>query len=70
MGQDGDSTDDSVLDSDYQELTVMRTKGNLNVKFKKMQLRWYTTNIASKVRLKTLTAKIEQLDPITTPLTP
>ena len=59
-----------VIDDDYQELVVMRTKGNLNIRFKKMQIRWYTTTLAAKCRMKTVSIKMEQLDPLTCLLTP
>lgn len=70
VGEDWINEDNSVIDDDYQELVILRTKGNLNYRFKKMQFRRYTSTKAAKLRLKTITAKTEQLDFLTTPLTP
>jgi len=48
---------------------LIRTKGNLNKKFKKIQWERTENTVAGKVRLKNLSPKIEVIDPLTTGLT-
>lgn len=57
------------LEDDYYETYILRTKGNLNYKGKKMQRRFRNSVVGSKVRLKDINAKIEVLDHLTTGLT-
>ena len=54
---------DSMLwwDDDYQEITILRTKGNLNIKWKKIQFRYYNSSLAGKVRLKNMSMLVEIL---------
>jgi hypothetical protein len=56
-------------DSDYNEIDIIRTKGNLNIKGKKIQFRYYNQVVASKVRLKNISAKVEVLPEKTNNLT-
>ena len=58
-----------ATDDDYNETYILRTKGSLNEKGKKMQWRFRNSVVGSKVRLKDITAKVEVLDPLTTDLT-
>lgn len=58
----------SVTD-DYIETYILRTKGNLNVKWKKIQFRFYNSSLAWKVRLKNLSMLIEVLPWISNNLT-
>lgn len=60
----------SWRDSDYVEMDILRTKGNLNKLCKKVQFRFTNGTLAGKVRLKNITAKYEVKDPSTTNLTP
>lgn len=57
------------LDDDYNETYILRTKGNLNAKGKKIQRRFRNSVVGSKVRLKDITAKVEVLDPLATAIT-
>lgn len=57
------------LDSDMHEIDILRTKGNLNFRFKKVQIRWSNTTIAWKIKIKQFNCKLEQLNPMTTNLT-
>lgn len=66
-GETNESKD--LINSDYQEVYILRTKWNLNVKGRRMQWRFINNTLAGKVRLKNIMAKIEQLDQLTTPLT-
>ena len=59
----------SIIDSDYFETEILRTKGNLNRRCKKIQFRFINWSLAWKVRLKNITEKHEVLDPLTTNLT-
>jgi hypothetical protein len=52
---------DSWLDDDYREICVLRTKGNLNVKGKKIQLRFTNDTLAGKARLKNVSIRAEVL---------
>ena len=52
-------------DLDYQELVLMRTKWNLNIRWRKIQFRYYNTEVWSKVRLKNLSLKVEVLPELT-----
>lgn len=63
IGEEWEVTDE------YQEITLLRTKWNLNKKGKKIQFRYSNNTLAGKVRLKSLSMKIEVLDPLTTNLT-
>ncbi len=58
------------VDDWYTETYILRTKGNLNKKWRKFQFRFSCTVVAAKVRLKNITVKKESLDPITSNLTP
>lgn len=59
----------SSLEDDMHEVDILRTKGNLNARFKKMQIRFSNTTIAGKVKLKAFNVKLEVLDPMTTSTT-
>jgi len=48
-------------DDDYKEIYILRTKGNLNKKGRKVQFRWVNGSLAGKVRLKDLWIKAEVL---------
>jgi hypothetical protein len=63
------SWDSISWDSDYQEITILRTKWNLNVKWKKIQFRFYNSSLAGKVRLKNVTMLVEVLPWISNSLT-
>lgn len=56
-------------DDDYQEITILRTKGNLNIKGKKIQFRFYNSSLAGKVRLKNISMLVEILPGIANSLT-
>lgn len=56
-------------ESDYQEITILRTKWNLNVKWKKIQFRYYNSSLAWKVRLKNISMLIEVLPGLANNLT-
>lgn len=58
----------SWRDSDYHEIDILRTKGNLNKLCKKVQFRYTNGTLAGKVRLKNITAKHEVKDPLVTNL--
>lgn len=59
----------SGTDDDYQEITILRTKGNLNVKWKKIQFRFYNSSLAGKVRLKNMSMLVEILPGLANSLT-
>ena len=63
------SSASSTRDSDYVEMDILRTKGNLNKLCKKVQFRFTNGTLAGKVRLKNITAKWEVKDPSVTNLT-
>lgn len=65
----GMSSDSISWESDYQEITILRTKWNLNVKWKKIQFRFYNSSLAWKVRLKNLSMLVEILPWISNNLT-
>lgn len=50
-----------ALDDDYKETYILRTKGNLNKKGRKVQLRWVNGSLAGKVRLKDVAIRVEVL---------
>ena len=52
-----------------QEIYILRTKGNLNVKGRKFQFRFYNNTLAGKVRLKYIEMKVEILPPESNNLT-
>jgi hypothetical protein len=49
----------SLSDNDYQEIYILRTKWNLNVKGKKIQFRYTNSSLAWKVRLKNIEMMVE-----------
>lgn len=49
------------LEDDYNEIYILRTKGNLNKKGYKVQFRYSCWTLAAKVRLKSLSMKVEVL---------
>ena len=59
----------SGTDDDYQEIYILRTKWNLNVKGKKIQFRYKISSLAGKVRLKNISMLVEPLPWITNNLT-
>ena len=65
----GISTDSFTWDWDYQEITILRTKGNLNIKWNKIQFRFYNSSLAWKVRIKNLSMLVEVLPWISNNLT-
>ena len=68
--QDGEEDETKTLiDDDYQEMTILRTKWNLNIKGNKIQFKYINDSLAGKCRLKNITVKLEQLDPMATNLT-
>lgn len=56
-------------EDDYKEVYLMRTKGNLNYKGRKIQFRFSCSTLAAKVRLKNLMIKLEVLPPEASELT-
>ena len=54
---------------DMYEVPILRTKGNLNKKCRKIQWRYINSTLAGKVRLKTVDVKVEMLPELTTNLT-
>ena len=56
-------------DDDYQEITILRTKWNLNIKGKKIQFRFYNSSLAWKVRLKNMSMLVEILPGLANNLT-
>ena len=54
---------------DLQEVIILRTKWNLNVKWKKIRFRYTCSTFAAKVQLEDLKMKVEVLDPLTNSLT-
>lgn len=58
-----------ATDDDYKETYILRTKWDLNKKWRTIQWRFRNSVIGSKVRLKAINPKIEYLDPLTTALT-
>jgi hypothetical protein len=61
--------DDLLFDEDMEDIDVLRTKGNLNEIFKKIQWRRVNNSLAGKVILKTLSPKIEIKPELATNLT-
>jgi hypothetical protein len=61
--------EDETEDSDYNEIWIIRTKWNLNVRMKKMQFRFRNQVVGSKVRLKNINAKVDVLPELTNNLT-
>lgn len=57
-----------TFDDDFNETYILRSKWNLNKKGRKIQWRFINWVIGSKVRLKSINAKVEILDPLTTGL--
>jgi hypothetical protein len=57
------------FDDDMRETYILRTKGNLNKKWRKIQWRFVNSVVWSKVKLKSINAKVEICDPLTTSLT-
>lgn len=64
VGMSGNSWSD-----EYQEIYILRTKWNLNKKWKKIQFRYKNNSIAGKVRLKNIQMLIEVLPWISSNLT-
>lgn len=64
-----DGEDYDPMDEWYNEVVILRTKWNLNVKGKKVQWRYTNNTLAGKVRLKHIEAKVEVLPYETTNLT-
>lgn len=60
---EADSFEDEV--EEYKEINVLRTKGNLNVRWKRIQFRYSNMAVWSKVRLKYLSVKCEVLPELT-----
>jgi len=58
-----------AFDDDMRETYILRTKGNLNKKGRKIQWRFTNSVVWSKLKLKSINAKVEILDPLTTSLT-
>jgi hypothetical protein len=58
-----------AFDDDMRETYILRTKGNLNKKWRKIQWRFVNSVVWSKLKLKSINAKVEILDPLTTSLT-
>lgn len=54
---------------ELQEVPIIRTKWNLNLKWRKMQIRFTCNTIAGKARLKDILARYEILPPIANSLT-
>lgn len=67
VGMSADSL--SMLDDDYQEIYILRTKGNLNTKGKKIQFRYINNSLAGKVRLKNIEMLVEVLPWLSSNLT-
>jgi len=63
------STNLNEWDDDYYEIYILRTKGNLNEKWRKIQFRYTNNTVAGKARLKDLNMKVEVLSEIATNLT-
>ncbi len=59
-----------MVDDDYTETYIKRTKGNLNKKWYKVQRRFTNSSLAGKVRLKNIIPMIEILPEIATSLSP
>lgn len=51
------------------EVILLRTKGNLNRKWRKIQWRWKMQNAGGRIKLKEVTPRLETLPPRATPLT-
>lgn len=63
--------EESILeDDDYVETYILRTKGNLNKIWRKIQLKFTCSSLAGKVRLKDLNIKVEIKPALATNLTP
>lgn len=58
-----------TFDDDFNETYILRTKWNLNKKGRKIQWRFVNSVVWSKLKLKSINAKVEILDPLTTALT-
>ncbi len=58
-----------AFDDDMRETYILRTKWNLNKKWRKIQWRFINSVVWSKLKLKSINAKVEILDPLTTSLT-
>lgn len=58
-----------AFDDDMEETYILRTKGNLNKKGRKIQWRFVNSVVWSKFKLKSINAKVEICDPLTTSLT-
>lgn len=65
----GMSSSSISWEDEYQEITILRTKWNLNIKWKKIQFRFYNSSLAWKVRLKNLSMLVEVLPGISNSLT-
>jgi hypothetical protein len=65
----GLSNESISWNDEYQEITILRTKWNLNVKWKKIQFRFYNSSLAGKVRLKNLAMLVEVLPGLSNNLT-
>lgn len=61
--------DNIAVDSDLEEVCVLRTKGNLNRKGKKMTFRAFNSTLAGKVLLEDLSVKVEILPELANDLT-
>lgn len=70
IGEDMEISDNPVsAEDDYKEVYLMRTKGNLNYKGRKIQFRYSCSTLAAKVRLKNMMIKLEVLPPEASELT-
>lgn len=67
--EDGDEDWIITDESDYVSTYILRTKGNLNKKFNRMQFIRTCSSLAGKVRLKNLETLVEVLNWLATPLT-
>lgn len=65
----GMTTTSLTEEDDYVENIILRTKWNLNVKWREVQFRFYNSSLAWKVRLKNLSMLAEVLPWLTTSLT-
>lgn len=61
---------EAPLQEDMNETYILRTRWNLNVKWKKIQFRFTNNSLAGKVRLRSIILLIEVLPPIQTALNP
>lgn len=60
--------EESPVSNEYVDTYILRTKGNLNVKWKTIQLRFSDSSLASKIKLTGLEMKVETLPEIATDL--